>query len=458
MALFLSFYCQVCTATRDPLGVITPPLGPSQGQPLAPPPVQPPGGVDQAALAPQPGAPNAGASAASVLAAPAQPAAPPPCAHIWVIIPPASSAAPAVTAAEAAVPPPPPVLHRDPGEWSTSALRPPPPPFTLLEIASAMRLCRRPNQAEAAADAAKPSISALLIDPYVEAAFSTHNQSFPKDSFDSIPKRLSAAAARRVAIVIPLLLSLASSLASPENLAARNAMTAMRVVVSARLPDVEIQPLAAVGVFQPSGAELLDTITALMMEADGHLLEASHFADALRAANHSGAVVLEGTQADLKAVRVAPAFSRMYETRLSADETSEPVVVFRALGSTLLVNTPARLSCLYRTPPDFVLRKRLLQSHWRHYWHSFVRFCDDKAKDQLTLQNQYNAFRDRQDQLGVLQAAVGSPAPRDAPAAVQGSSGLQQPWLSPLTAGKEGRQAAPLGSFPARFFSLSLAA
>lgn len=348
------------------------------------------------------------------------------------LLPASPSASPPVPAASHAPAPPQPAVNVSgssaasssaaaqdlDGEWSQSMLRQIPTPFTDDDLIQALRRVRKPDAIEARLDESRHSVTSNVGDSHTERTFTRNRWTIPRDIFDTIPRRLSGSAIRRLSQANCLLLSLISALSSPAADAVRANLDGLRVPVSDRFPGTELVGVTDDPNSFPTATRVLETITAICLEADGVLLETSHFPNALRAAEGDGAVFLHGNQADLAAVRQQPLLSRLYESRLDADEASEPPIRFRPISDTLRDSAHARLSVLFRTPTTWVPRKRLLRLHWRWFWHRYTVAADDVHKSQLTLQNQYTAWKDRRDQLDVLRhARAGVPLGGARPAA-----------------------------------------
>lgn len=295
------------------------------------------------------------------------------------------------------------------GEWSQSLLRQVPTSFADDDLIYALRRVRKPDAIEARLDESRHSVTSNVGDSHTDRTFIRNRWSVPRDVFDTIPRRLNSSAIRRLSQANCLLLSLISALAAPSADDIRRSLDDFRVPVADRFPGTELVGVTDDPASFPSAARVLETITALCLEVDGILVETAHFPNAARAAEDDGAVFLHGTQADLTAVRQQPLLARLYESRLDLDEACEPPIRFRPITDTLRESPHARLSVLFRTPTTWVPRKRLLRLHWRWFWHRYTVAADDVRKSQLTLQNQYTAWKDRRDQLDVLRCARSGP-------------------------------------------------
>jgi hypothetical protein len=320
------------------------------------------------------------------------------------------------------------------GEWSQSLLRQLPPQFVDAELVEALRRVRKADAIETRLDEGRQSVSALIGDTLTERTFSRNRWTMPKDVFDTIPRRLTNSAIRRLSQANCLLLALVTSLAQPAAEALRASLGSHKVAVNDRLPGTEITGVAD---DEPNALRVIEAVAALCLEADGILLETAHFPNALRTAEDSGAVYLHGSQADLQAVRQQVLMARLFESRLDVDEATEPTLHFRPIAETLRSSTHSRLAVLYRTPTTWLPRKRLLRLHWRWFWHRYTIAADEVAKSQQTLQNQYSAWKDRRDQLEVLRTA-------------RSGSSAAKPASSPgaISAGKDGKPKAQDGHSP----------
>ena len=313
-------------------------------------------------------------------------------------------------------PPPPPAapapqpqpaapVFADAVDWSPATLRAPPPVFTDDEIDEASGALRRPDATESRLDEGKTSVSARISDGFTEKMFANKSLVYPKESWDTSPKRLAAAASRRLARMIGLQMAWVSAVTadSPQAAAARLALGALRVDVSPRFPGTEMPGVKqADQATWPSALTVAQAVTCHGLEADGLLLEASHFPNALKAADVAGDVHLQGSQNALASVQVRSAFARMYEDRLDADETTDPPLRFPSFRDTIRVSAPARLSLLYRTNILWLSRKRMFQLHWRWFWHNYTLTVDAYNKSQSALQAAFNTYRDKHAQLEVL--------------------------------------------------------
>ena len=303
-------------------------------------------------------------------------------------------------------------IHAD-GEWSPAILRALPPPFALEDFQSAIQNARTPNATETRLDESRTSTTARVLDHFTNKVFEREHWTPPREVFDSLPKRLASAATRRIATAVQLILALSASIAANQPL--RNALAGVEVDLSERLPGVEViiepaapppgQPPPPPPGRHPTALNLVQTITTLLLDADGILIESAHLPNAIRAAEHSGIQILQGNVNAIKDVKMSPALQHLYSSTLDSDESADLTIFCRPLTATLVFNARARLSLFYRTPTMWPPRKRLLRLHWRHYWHLYIVYCDDAVKTQAVLQAALNLFRRDDAQLALMRAA-----------------------------------------------------
>ena len=330
--------------------------------------------------------------------------------------PPLPPAAPVAAPSQPAAPAP---AGTD-GDWTTTILRAVPEPFSVSDFVLAIQNARTPNATEVRLDESRNCITSRINDHYTNKIFEKEHWTPPREVFDSLPKRLSSAAGRRIATSVHLLLALASTISASPPL--KDALGAADVVLTDRFPGVEViiappspsaapaAPPSLVPREHPSVLHVIQAVTALLLEADGLLLETAHLPNATRAAELSGTEILQGTVNKLKEVKTFSAITHAYTAVMDADETADLVIRCRSMSDTLLLNPRARLSLLYRTPTMWPPRKRLMRLHWRHFWHAHTLYCDDAIKSQATLQAALNVFRKDESQLSVLRAASAASA------------------------------------------------
>lgn len=296
-----------------------------------------------------------------------------------------------------------PLLEDPASAWSVGALSQAPAPFDVPTLSSCLLAARAPNAGERVVlNPANSSPSAIVNDPFTNGHFNRLKLQFAVPEVDTIPRRMVASVLPDLAEAAILLSCVAQALAQPASAAIRDTFTTITVPVRERLPDREVLGLEPGA--DPTYAQVFDRLIDIIHGTRGRLLYAGHFPNALTAFRPTGIEYLTGTAERIADVTSKPFLSHWYEQiyapQATRGSTSVAPLAFRGVATALVQSHEVRVSALTLTHPAWPPRERLLQQHWRWFWHAIIKAGTETQKVQAPLASRLTNISDARRALG----------------------------------------------------------
>ena len=303
--------------------------------------------------------------------------------------------------------------------WSVGALAVTPEPFNVPLLASSLAQARLDNATErAAATPSSKTPSTIVADPFTRLHYSRLHLTYTAPEHDTIPRKMVASVLDALGELAVLVTCLTEAVTADPHLV--GLLQARVVQIRERIPDREIVGLAT-GAADPTCDQVIDRIAEIIHIVRGRMLLAGHFPNALTAFRATGIDYLTGTAERIDLVQAKSYFAHHYEQKythiLPGTTPRAAPVVFRPIANALVDSSEARLSALTLTPTAWPSRDRLIQHHWRWYWHQIVRAGLDSQKAQHALAARVTHVADTRRALGNGKNARSDTPPPSAPPA-----------------------------------------